>query len=72
MPPVLPGEDEESYVRHTKKMVEFAGKKSPPTDVVSTLMERSHAIRRKTVVENMPSVSQILEVCPFLGRISQV
>ena len=72
VPCVLPGEDEESYVRHTRKLVELSTKKSTAADTVNVLMEWSYALRRKRIVETMPSVMEILESYPFLGRTTQV
>jgi hypothetical protein len=71
VPEVLPGEDEQSYIHHLRKLSDLYMKKGIKEDDVTILMDRTFPHRRRKIVENAPSVAEVVEDHPFLKRCSQ-
>lgn len=60
-------EDEESYSREIEFMLEECDKEKPSKRVLRRTLQNTMAKRRKWIVQDGPTVSEILEKFPPLG-----
>ncbi len=67
-----PGEDEVSFLRHSKALQAEFKKKTRNYHVVEELMQRSFAHRRKDIMEHTDDLETLFQKYPFLQECDQV
>lgn len=71
-PSIPVGEDETSFQRHNKILILESKKAHPTMLVVSELMERTFAFRRKDILDASYDIETIVSKYPFLQNTEQV
>lgn len=71
-PSIPAGEDSVSNGRNQKMLIMEEKKVNPNKKIISTLMERTYAFRRKDIMKTSRPLNEVLKLYPSLKRLDQV
>lgn len=70
--PIADGEDDSSFIRNNKVLIQEGKKLNPNTHTIMVLMERTFTYQRQEIMKTSKPIKDILKQYPSLKRLDQV